>query len=139
MSRAKDYLRQVPLLDSKIQSRLEELTNMRSNIFGTRAISYDSDPVQSSGVPDSMADAVAKYIDLEKEINESVDELIDLKHKIVGEIEQLSDPRHVRLLNLRYVQCKTFEQIAVDTNYSFRQVLRLHGSALQEFESVIMS
>lgn len=134
MNRAKDYLRQIALLNAKIQSRLDELQDIRDRALGLKAITYDRDPVQTSGAGDSMADAVARYIDKTKEIQEMTDELVARKHKIVGEIEQLSDPRHVRLLNLRYVSGLTFEAIADEMGYDVRWIYSIHGSALQEFE-----
>lgn len=137
--RAKEYLRQIYLLDRRINNRIAEIEELKIHASSTSSVRYDKDRVQQSGTGDKVSNAVIRYVDKEKEIDAMIDELVDLKHKITGEIEKLSDPRHVELLFLRYVQCKTFEEIAVHMGYSWRQVLRLHGSALQEFERAIMS
>lgn len=137
--RAKEYLRQIHLLDRKINNRIAEIDNLRADALSTSSVRYDKDRVQQSSTGDKVSDGVIRYIDKEREIDAMIDELVDLKHKITGEIEQLNDPRHVELLFLRYVQCMTFEQIAVSMDYSFRQILRLHGSALQEFDQTILS
>ena len=42
------------------------------------------------------------------------------------------DKRLRTLLELRYINCMTFEQIAVAMSYSYKQVCRLHGKALLE-------
>lgn len=108
---------------------------LRDSISHPRPINYDKGPVQGGSHHDSMADIVAKCIDKEREINKQTDGLIDLRHKIIGEINQLSDPVHIELLFKRYVEYKTWEQIAVEMGYTIRWVYSLHGSALQEFES----
>jgi DNA-directed RNA polymerase specialized sigma subunit len=38
------------------------------------------------------------------------------------------------VLFARYIEQKTFERIAADMNYSFRQITRLHRRAIFEFE-----
>jgi len=136
--RAKEYLRQIRIMDERINSLIHEVDMLRDSISHPRPINYDKDPVQGGSRNDSMADRIAKCIDMEQEINEKTDGLIDLRHKIIGEINQLNDPNHIRLLMLRYVDGHTFEQIACEMNYSFRQILRIHGSALQEFNRTIL-
>lgn len=136
--RAKEYLRQIRIADERVRSLIHEIDLLRDSISHPKPINYDKDPVQGGSRKDSMADSVAKYVDMERELNKRTDGLIDLRHKIIGEINQLKDPNHIRLLMLRYVDGHTFERIACEMNYSFRQVLRIHGSALQEFERTIL-
>ena len=47
-------------------------------------------------------------------------------------IERVNDCTLRKLLIKRYLQFKTWEQIAVEMNYSWRQIVRLHGKALQK-------
>lgn len=133
--RAKEYLRQIRIMDTRIDNLIHEVDMLRDSISHPKPINYDKDPVQGGSINDSMADRVAKYVDMEREINERTDRLIDLRHKIIEEINQLSDPAHIELLFKRYVEFKTWEQIAVEMNYTIRWVYSLHGTALQEFES----
>lgn len=132
--RAKEYLRQIAMLDIKINNRIKELHGIKNRVLGLQAVHYDKDPVMSSMIGDRIGNEVASWIDLENEIDSLTSEYIQTKHKILGEIEQLKDPRHVQLLVLRYVECLTFEQIADEMDYSLRSVYLIHGSALQEFE-----
>ena len=39
-----------------------------------------------------------------------------------------------QILFSRYIEKKTFEKIATEMEYSWRQIVRLHGKALQQFE-----
>ena len=43
---------------------------------------------------------------------------------------------HYQILYAKYVEYKTFERIAEEINYSWRQTIRLHGMALIEFEKM---
>lgn len=134
--RTKDYLLQIKSLDRKINNRLREAEELKQRALSLSSVRYDKDIVQG-GKPKDVSDMVARWVDMENEITADIDRLVDLKHKIVGEINQLHDARHIELLMLRYVKCMTFEEIAVEMKYSFRQIIRIHGSALQEFDHVL--
>ena len=133
--RAKEYLRQIRIADKKINNLIHEVDMLRDSISHPKPINYDKDPVQGGSRNDSMAASIAKYVDMEQEINRQTDGLIDLRHKIIGEINQLNDPAHIELLFKRYVEYKTWEQIAVEMDYTIRWIYSLHSSALQEFET----
>ena len=57
-------------------------------------------------------------------------ELATLSEKIQEAIQDVPDQRLRRILMLRYIHGYTFEQIAVDLHYSYMQICRLHGKAL---------
>ena len=136
--RAKEYLRQINTMQKRIDSLRDEVDKLRDSISHPKPINYDKDPVQGGSQSDGMTNTIAKYVDLEREIEQKVDELIMFRHKVVGEINQLKEANHIELLRLRYVDGYTFEQIACTMTYSFRQVLRIHGYALKEFDRVIL-
>jgi hypothetical protein len=46
----------------------------------------------------------------------------------------MEDETLYTILFSRYVEKKTFEKIATETSYCYRQITRLHGKALREFE-----
>lgn len=135
---AKEYLRQIAVLDAKInrrQKEVEELKTLATHITTTA----EGDRVQSSGSMDRMAGIVARWVDLEEEIGQMIDHLVEVKHRIIGEIHQLTDDRYIRILEMRYVDRETFEQIAVTMHIDIRHIFRLHGYALQEFTKVVLN
>ena len=136
---AKKHLREIAILDRRIENRKKELEKLRDEILSPKPIRYDADLVKSGTPSDTMADAVAMYVDMEHEIDALIETLVTKRHKIVGEIERLEDPRYIQLLMLRYVEMKTFEEIACEMNYSYRQTTRLHGYALQAFDRCVLS
>ena len=65
-------------------------------------------------------------------IDAKVDELYAVKQEILVAIDRVQDSTLRALLLERYINGKKWEQIAVDLNYSWRQIIRLHGQALQK-------
>jgi hypothetical protein len=65
-----------------------------------------------------MADAVAKIVDLQAEINRDIDELVDLKKEISSIIKAVPSPELQTLLEKRYLCFQSWEIIAVDMGYS---------------------
>lgn len=130
---AKEYLRQIAVLDAKIkrrQTEIEELKTAATHITTT----LDENKVWTAGGSnDKIADIVTRWVVMEQNVAEMLDQLMTLRHKIIGEIHQLTDDRYIRILEMRYVDRETFEQIAVNMQYDIRWIYRLHGYALQEF------
>ena len=79
-----------------------------------------------------MQDISGKMIDLENEINANIDQLGDLKREMVTAIKSVADPEYQTLLELRYLCFKTWEQIAVEMNYSIQHIYRLRDKALAQ-------
>ena len=78
-----------------------------------------------------------RLVELELEIDNAVDELIRVKAEVLSGIMRLEDSRHRKILRLRYVDGKTFEEIAVMIKYSYKQTRRLHAAALGKMEEVL--
>ena len=90
--------------------------------------------VQPSLDPDKFTNPISKIIELEQEINEDIDKLVDLKRVARKAIEQLDDDVEKMVLYKRYFENKTFEQISVEMNYSWRRIHQLHSDALTNLE-----
>ena len=125
----KEYLRQLRRLEVCIEQRQEELNRLRE-LIGCNAIDY-GERVQTSPSADSIPNEVIRR---EADISRKIERFLQLKHKIINEIQSLDNAVYVSILYKRYVEYKSLEEIAVEMNYSYRQVLRLHGMALQEFK-----
>lgn len=130
---AKEYLRQLEMLNTKINQKLQQRVELKHMAECMNAIDYAKDKVQSSP-GDTMTDAVTRYVMLEEEIDRQVDQFIDLKNLIINQIQGLKDLNHIKILFKRYVEFKRLEVIAVEMNYTYTYVRALHGHALQEFE-----
>lgn len=128
----KEYLRQIRLFDICIRQKEAELAAMRSEIESMSA-AVTGERVQTS-VNDKMSEKVSHIVDLEAQIIRDKESFLRMKDRIINEIQGLDNSVYVDILYKRYVEYKQLEEIAVEMNYSYRQVLRLHGFALQEFK-----
>lgn len=128
---AKEYLSQYRLLDARINAKLKQLEDLRERAF---SVSCGQNTGAHSSTPyDRVGELAAKIVDRESEINRDIDTLVELQREISGKIALVRDEKLRLLLELRYINCMTFERIACEMNYSYMQICRLHGKALAEF------
>lgn len=131
--KAKDYLSQAYKLNHRIDCKLRQTENLRD--LATRATaSIHAERVSGTKQRSPMENAIVKLIDLEHEINSDIDRLVDMKREISVVISKLSSPSHKILLELRYLEGKTWDEISKAMDYDLRWVYRLHGKALKEIE-----
>lgn len=129
----KEYLQQIGRYDQLINNKLVELAQYRSMVCSVSAVKND-ERVQSSPSYDTMDKIVSKIEQMENEIDMLVDRYIDNKRIIISQIDSMSDEMTYQILFSRYVEQKTFEKMAIEMNYCYKQIIRRHGKALQEFE-----
>ncbi len=128
---AKEYLGQAYRLDQRINSKIEQVASL--NDLATKCTSsLTGMPRNPNPATSTMADAVAKIIDLQAEINRDIDRLVDLKREIVMVIKAIANLEYQTLLEKRYLCFFTWEQIAVDMGYDLRYLHKLHNRALME-------
>ena len=80
--------------------------------------------------------AVAELVDTEQKVSAEVTQLCRIEVEIDCIISRMPEPYHTLLLE-RYINGKTWEQIAVALNYSYRQTTRMHGAALIAVKHVL--
>lgn len=134
--KAKEYLGKAYRLDQRINSKLDQVASL--NELATKATSTLSDmPKNPNKAISTMENTICKIIDLQDEINKDIDRLVDLKTEIVTTIKNIENKEYQTLLEKRYLCFDTWEQIAVDMNYSIRWVHNIHGKALKELSKII--
>ena len=127
---AKEFLQQIKLCDTHINNKLEELAHLKA-LAVKITTSMKADVVSGSRSQDKTGDAVAKIIDLEREINQAIDVYVDKKKEVSAVIEQIEDPKQADVLYKRYFLNEGWEQIACEMGYTYRNVCIIHGRALQ--------
>lgn len=129
----KQYLGQISRLDKMIKNKMTELAEFKELAYGLSAINNE-ERVQSTPDFDKMSGKIAKIVDMENKIDSLIDEYVDKKNLIVSQIDSIENETYYEILFSRYIAKKTFEKIADEMSYSWRQIIRLHGRALQDFE-----
>ena len=126
---AKEFLSQAYWLDKRIDSKLSQIAALRNMVTKTNSVMNDS-PVTHTRNVHSMQDTIAKIVDMEAEINADIDKLVDLKRLIMHTIKDVGSPEYQTLLELRYLNFKTWEEIASEMGYCANNVYKMHGKAL---------
>ena len=131
MKEKRIYLEQAYRIDQRINCKMEQVSSLHSLV--TKATSTITDmPGSPTRNIHKMEDIIAKIVDLENEINDDIDKLVDLKAEITTVIKEVDDPELQSLLEQRYLNFRTWEQIAVDMGYNVRHLYRIHDKALKK-------
>ena len=132
---AQEFLRQLKKLDIMIQNKLIEKEQWRTIATGTTA-QIGGERVQTSSSQQKMADAVGKYVDMEKEIDRIIDTLVDTRQDVIKVIERL-DLIEYDVLHKRYVQYLTFDEIADKCDKTYSHITTIHGRALKNVQKIL--
>lgn len=134
----KEYLNQVRNLETKMKILKEEIDTLREMVVSTGAVQQE-ERVMSSGAQDRMAETICKINEKEEEWNNLMREFALTRAKVIISIQKLNNSDYEQILYKRYCQGKKWEEIALDMNYSYQWVCKLHGRALLEIEKIINS
>ena len=129
---AKQYLNRVRRIDKEIEALLRLVQRTRESLE-TVTQNYEADGAQSTKNPHKYD----RLVELESLVDAKIDEQISLKAEILNTIMQLEDRRQRLVLMEYYVEMKTWEQVAVDMNYSYMHITRIHGYALKAIQEVL--
>lgn len=128
---AKEYLSQAFHVDERINSKLAQVLRLRETATNCTATLSDM-PRSDSPNLQSMEENVCRIVDLERAINEDIDQLIDLKAAARLAINEVTDPDQQLILELRYLCYKPWLEIVEILGYSESTIYRLHGEALKK-------
>lgn len=82
------------------------------------------------------ADRLTPFLLLDTELEDAIDRLFTIQREILETVETVENCNARILLTERYVNFKTWEQIAKDMCYSLRWVYRMHQRALEQIKSL---
>ena len=123
-------------MDAKINADLEELASLETLATKTTSV-LGGEMVQSSGSQQKMADCVTKIVAMKEQINEEIDSFIDYRNQARKLISEC-DSECIVLISKRYFQFKTWEEIAVDMNFTYQWVSGgLHQKALAQVQKAL--
>ena len=125
-------MNRVRRIDKEIEALLRLVQRTRESLE-TVTKNYEADGAQSTKNPHKYD----RLVELESLVDEKIDQQIALKAEILNTIMQLEDRRQRLVLMEYYVEMKTWEQVAVDMNYSYMHITRIHGYALKEVQKLI--
>lgn len=126
------YLSRYRWLNERIDRLLEEQSRWRE-----RALKITPNLSQAPGGGGNRSPIerpMDKVLEIDEEINREIDTLQTIRQEIREALNQLEDENLKLLMEYRYIDGMTWEQIAVKMHYGFQWVYKLHGRALNHLK-----
>ena len=133
---AKTFFRGCRRLDKRIDGKCDEIERVRLMAERVTA-SYSDEPRGGGGPTSRVANAVARYVDMERELQREADRLTEYRRYAQKVISQLRDDRHRDILNWRYFSGWGWSRIAAAFDVDEKWVYKLHGRALREAQGIL--
>ena len=115
---------EVKQLKERIEYLEEKKTSIKSQVI--------TDMPTGGGERTDILTLITKIEDSQIELIQKQSKLVDIMESIENTIDRLEDSTERIILRSRYLQCKKWEQICVELNYSWRQIHRLHSNILKK-------
>lgn len=128
-----EFLSQAYHIDLRIQSKLDQLESLNS-LAAKATATFGNEPVSGTRDVHRREAVICKIIALQAEINADIDNLVDTKRELRAVIESVKNVDYRTVLELRYLNFRKWEQIAVQMGYTNRNVHYLHDRAIEYLE-----
>jgi hypothetical protein len=112
----------------QMESKYEEKARLRS--LETKITPTLSDMPKGGDNSSKIEVMSEKIMELDQQISDELGKLVIVRSEIEAAIHDVPNQIYRELLERRYIRGQYWEQIAVDMNYDYRYVLKIHGRAL---------
>lgn len=131
-----EYLNSIQTYEKRIEIKTMELCRLKTMSNNVRKSNLDERVQNNTQSKDSVGDAVAKIIDLEKNVDSVVDEFIRKRNEIIKKLDGMKNVQYYQVLSLKYINNKTYKEIAELLGCSIMQINRIRQKAILEFEKM---
>lgn len=128
----KEYLKRYRKIDREVNQLLMEKDEIFS--LGTKITPTYSDMPKGTGENNRTQSTIEKLEEQEEKINKKIDLLYEVKEDIEKALHTVEDDTLRVLLRYRYINGLTWEKIAVNMNYTYQWICKLHGEALRKLK-----
>lgn len=129
----KEKLNQAYVLEKRIKDNELELVKLRSEAEGLKSQDFQ-EKVQTTPRHDKIVDMIQAILDLNALLTNQRIELFRAKYEILTLIQKAETEEYKRLLELRYIKNLKWEEIALEMNYNYKYIHKLHSKALFSLE-----
>jgi len=126
----KEELREYKWIQENIRELEDRLLEIDTHLQRITS-SLDNERVQTTKDPDKWTNLINKRIEVQELINAEITNGYEEMARIEKLISGL-DQRAKRLMRLRYIQCLTWEEIAVEMGYTWQHMHRIHAQCLKD-------
>ncbi len=127
----KQYLRRYQAAKRRAKMIQEEIEELRSS--KTSPVGLGDGLPHGSGTSD-LSGYAARWDELVRELEAEKEMQMVTYREIRQQIDMVPDTIEQEILSRRYLLWQSWEKIAVEMGYSYRNITRIHGHALQHFE-----
>ena len=132
----KEYLSQAWNIDKRIDGKIAQASSLRDMTTHITQVLSDM-PKSASHNNHRLQDVISRLMDTESEVDENIDRMVDLKIEIMNAIWKVEDIGCRHILEERYINFKSWEDIASGMNVSVRWVHKLHAKGLELIEKFL--
>lgn len=130
----KEYLMQCGLLSNECEYLKQRISELRELKDGIRAFFVKE--IVAKRIDDKLSEAIAEIDALENIYVQKIVELLHIKHNYHILIDQIHDRRLRQLLELKYIDMLSWEEVADKMYYSVRNCHNLHTLALAQLQNI---
>ena len=136
---AKEFLERGNQLESRIEMKAEQLEKLQA-LAESVTVAWDSLSA-GGGTPNhnKLAETVERIIEMKIRIADELAELAVIKQEIHETLQQVSDIELRTLLELRYINRRTWIAISDTMGQNERWIYRLHNRGLKIVEKILQT
>ena len=127
----KNELYKVRKIGIEIKAKRLEAAFLR-DLAGRATATMTAVKVSGTRERSRVEDAVVKLVDIEDEIALRIEALTGERQRAAREIEKLKSQNERVIMQLRYLACMKWEEIAEEMGYGVQHIFKLHGEALEK-------
>lgn len=133
--KAKRELQDYRQLDKRISEMYERIDNLMDRATQATA-SIEAERVSGSGSRSKVESAVITKVELEKQLDSMIDDCRSRRFAIQNAIEAMQDMRERRLLELRYIDGRSWVNVMMKLEVAETWSKTIHASALEHFAEI---
>ena len=133
---ALEFLQQAYMLEQQIQTKLHQITSLRSLAETMRSYT-GNEPVSHTRNVTAMEDTVIKILEEEQELNAEIDRLVDLKKEIAETISQVNNVTYRLILEKRHLCFEPWLRIGCEMGHTERWAQLKHRQALVVVQQIL--
>lgn len=124
--RARNADREIDRLKKLEADAREKLQRTTSAALEGTAVAASTDPHKNEG-----------FAALQDQVEQQTDRLFQTQAELLEVIGRIDDDRLRTVLTLRFVNCMTLEQVAVEASYSYKHTKRLLARGIEQVAKIL--
>lgn len=130
----KEYLNSYRNVRRRIINLREQLESLREIERSAKSQQLSDMPKGGGSGQQDLSDLMVKIEELREKISDKIWEANKIRVNIEDTIASIQNADEQRVLRMRYIELKGWDEISIEMEYSRRQIFNIHGNALQNYK-----